>query len=292
MNPDNPQPAFADRLELGEGARWVRHTNTVHLVDLDAGRLLRINADQQTLEQVLTVPTTLGAAAPIDGRPDAWLLAAGAAVVLAEPSGLTRLAELEAHNPIPTRLNDGTVDPAGRFWVTSMPISGTEPVGALHRLAPSGRLETVLDGLGIVNGPAFTADGTVMYVADTSGRRILHCGVDPSSGTLRESELFVQFDHEGPGPDGMTVDGENHLWVAMWGGSCVHRIDPQGIIQRTIRLPARQPTSVCLIPAESGSRLLITTATAGLSDPGEADGAVYAIPVPATAVPMPLARWP
>ena len=287
-----PQPMTTDRLGLGEGARWCGDGDVVHLVDLDAGLLYTTTTPWGGLDLVLQVATTLGGAARIKGRPDTWLLAAGRQVVTADNGALTVVAELPPDSSVPTRFNDATSDPAGRLWLTSMPVRGDDPVGALHRLEPPGSLVTAMTGLGIGNGPAFNATGELMYVADTGKRRILRCVLNPVTAELRQTATHIQFDPTGPAPDGMTVDGKGFLWVAMWGGSCIHRIRPDGELDVTIHLPARQPTSVCLVPSATGSTLVITTATAGLVDPGGMDGAVMVLSVAATAIATPSVTWP
>ncbi len=287
-----PQPMTTDRLGLGEGARWCGDGDVVHLVDLDAGRLYTTTTPWGGLDLILEVPTTLGGAARIGGRSDSWLLAAGRQVVQANAGAVAVVAELPPDSSLPTRFNDATTDPAGRLWLTSMPVSGDNPVGGLHRLERPGRLITAMTGLGIGNGPAFNGTGELMYVADTAKRRILRCVLDPVTAELRQTTTHIQFDPTGPAPDGMTVDGKGFLWVAMWGGGCIHRIHTDGELDETIDLPARQPTSVCLVPSATGSNLVITTATAGLADPGDMDGAVMVLPVAATAIATPSVTWP
>ncbi|MFG1708120.1 SMP-30/gluconolactonase/LRE family protein [Nonomuraea sp. M3C6] len=121
------------------------------------------------------------------------------------------------------------------------------------------------------NGPAFTADGTTMYLADSAEGRIDRHAVDPRTGELGEPSVFATIPDGSP--DGMTVDEEDHLWVAVWGGSAVHRYAPDGRLDRVVPLPTPQPASVCL----AGGRLLVTTAAYGLDRVTPGAGAVYAV---------------
>ncbi|WP_307183498.1 SMP-30/gluconolactonase/LRE family protein [Streptomyces canus] len=113
------------------------------------------------------------------------MAAAGTGIALLTPDGaLDWLDRPEDRTSFPSRMNDGVADPAGRFWAGSMAYDGTPGAGSLYRTDPDGTVVRVLDGLTIANGPAFTADGTTMYLADTAAGTILRCRIDPLSGDL------------------------------------------------------------------------------------------------------------
>jgi len=260
--------ALADEaLELGEGARWVE--DRLVLVDILAGRLLehpgKPGASFRTLA---TLDVPLGAVAPVADRPGHWIAAAGTGVALLDQDGsLTWLDRPESRADGATRMNDGTADPAGRFWAGSMAYDGATPLGCLYRTDLDGSVHRVWDGIAVVNGPAFTADARVMYLADTARGAVLRFPVSPT-GDLGEPQEHWRPDPGDGAPDGMTVAHDGTLFVAMWGGNAVCGIAPDGTTVARIRVPARQPTSVCL----AGGRLLVTSALTGLSTPGPADG--------------------
>ncbi|NGO09083.1 SMP-30/gluconolactonase/LRE family protein [Streptomyces sp. HC44] len=268
--------------ELAEGGRWVGDRYVY--VDILSGRLfeLRDGTTGHAPRQLARLDVPLGAVAPVHGRPGTWIAAAGTGIALLGPDGdLEWLDRPEDRTPVPTRMNDGVADRAGRFWAGSMPYDGTPGAGSLYRTDTDGTVVRVLDGLTVVNGPAFTADGTTMYLADSAAGTVLRCHVDPATGDLTGPETFVRF-HGGEGsPDGMTVDDEGCLWVAVWGGSSVRRYHPDGRLLMALALPATQPTSVCLHPSDS--RILITTARYGMTNPTASAGAVLTAPVPARA---------
>ncbi|MGW2477537.1 SMP-30/gluconolactonase/LRE family protein [Streptomyces sp. NPDC001665] len=134
----------------------------------------------------------------------------------------------------------------------------------------AGRL---LSGPAVPNGPAFTADGTVMYLAESAKGVIRRYPVDPESGLPGKPDTFASFG-EGS-PDGMAVDAEGGLWTAVWGTGTVHRYRADGTSDRRIRLPASQPAGVCL----DKDTLYVTSARYGLTAPGPLDGAVFAVRV-------------
>jgi sugar lactone lactonase YvrE len=176
------------------------------------------------------------------------------------------------------RVNDGAADAAGRFWFGTMACDGGEQAGSLQRVDHDGTVTRVLDRITIPNGPAFSADGATMYLADSARGLVHRYHVDPATGALGEGRLFADFTGLPGSPDGMTVDGDGGVWIACWGGSAVRRYRPDGTPDRVIELPASQPAAVCL-GGPDGRLLHVTTATHGLSSPSARDGAVFTVPV-------------
>ncbi|MGI5423626.1 SMP-30/gluconolactonase/LRE family protein [Streptomyces sp. CA-179760] len=265
--------------ELAEGGRWV--DGRYVYVDILSGRLFELREDDgPTVRQLAGLEVPLGAVAPVTDRPGTWIAAAGTGIALLTPEGApTWLDRPEDRTPIPSRMNDGVADPAGRFWAGSMAYDGTPGAGSLYRTDPDGTVIRVLDGLTIANGPAFTADGTTLYLADTAAGTILRCRIDPVSGDLSGGpETFSRLSEAEGSPDGMTVDDEGCLWVAMWGAGAVRRYHPDGRLLQTLTVPGPHPTSVCLHPG--GNRLFVTTARYGVKSPTPASGAVLSVPVP------------
>lgn len=154
-------------------------------VDILSGRLFELSEDTGPApRQLARSDVPLGAVAPVGDRPDVAIPAGTGIALLTADGALEWLDRPEDRTPLPSRMNDGVADPAGRFWAGSMAYDGTPGAGSLYRTDPDGTVVRVLDGLTIVNGPAFTADGTTMYLADTAAGTILRCRVDPDSGDL------------------------------------------------------------------------------------------------------------
>ncbi|MDG4807511.1 SMP-30/gluconolactonase/LRE family protein [Micromonospora sp. WMMD1120] len=278
-----------DRLELGEGLRWV--DDRLVLVDLLAGRLLETDGDAPApLREVRRLDVPLGAVAPVADRPGAWLAAAGTGVTLLPATGEPRpVADLVGDAAEPTRMNDAVADPHGRFWAGSMTYAAVPGEGTLFRLTPGAAPVPAVTGLTIPNGPAFDADGTTMYLADTPRGEIDRFTVDPATGELSGREPFLRLPSADGGPDGMTLDAAGHLWIALWGGAAVRRYRPDGTLDREIRLPARQPAGICLGGPDL-RRLFVGTARVGLDTPGREDGALLAVDVPVPGLPAVPAR--
>ncbi|MFJ4754059.1 SMP-30/gluconolactonase/LRE family protein [Streptomyces sp. NPDC088763] len=279
-----PRAARPDRLELGEGIRW---TGTdVVLVDILAGRLLHAPQDgTAALRTVAELPVPLGAVAPLAGHHGTWVAAAGTGICLLRPDGTVDwLARPEDGAPVPMRMNDAVADPFGRFWAGSMAYDAEDGAGSLYRLDRDGTVVRVLDGVTVPNGPAFSPDGSLMYLADSARGVVRRYPVDPATGTLGAPRLFVAM--EDGSPDGMAVDAEGAVWMAVWGTGTVRRHLPDGMLDRTLRLPACQPAGVCL----AGDVLHITTARVGLPAPGPDDGALFTVRVDVPGTPTPACR--
>ncbi|MFD4643397.1 SMP-30/gluconolactonase/LRE family protein [Lentzea sp. NPDC058436] len=253
-----------DQLELGEGARWINGRLVV--VDLLAGRVLETRGDVPgPFEEIASLPVPVGAVAPVRGT-DELIAASGTG------AGILHAPQQETFAGEGMRINDAVADPSGRFWVTTMAYDTEPGTGALHRM---GSPSPVLKGLTIPNGPAFSPDGTLLYLAD-SARGVVHRFDVDSDGDLGGRRVFVHTPHQTP--DGMTTDIAGNVWIAFWGASVVRRYRPDGRLDREITLPARQPTSVCL-GGPGLTRLFVTTATYGLRRPSLHDGALFAVDV-------------
>ena len=285
MSGRRPVPRWTDRLELGEGARWV--DGRLVLVDILTGRLLAAPRDDSgggseadgRLDVLAELSVPLGAVAPVDGAPGVWMAAAGTGVcVLTHAGDVTWLGRVEPDAPVPMRVNDATADAHGRLWFGTMAYDGSDGAGSLYRVDRDGSIRRVLGGLTIPNGPAFSEDGGTLYLADSARGSVHRYQVDATTGELGAPSLFADFADVDGGPDGMTVDVEGGVWIANWGGSAVRRYLPDGRPDRVVGLPAVQPASVCL-GGDDGRLLYVTTATYGLNPPGPDDGAVLTIPV-------------
>ena len=162
-------------------------------------------------------------------------------------------------------MNDGACDPQGRFWAGTLAEDFSPGGGALYRLDPDGRTVLVLSDLTISNGLGWSPDGTTMYLAD-SGPGLVHTfQFDGATGTISDARVLITVAEEVGSPDGLTVDSDGDIWVAIYGGGQVHRYSPSGELREALRVPAVQCTS-CAFAGPDLRRLYVTTATEGWSE--------------------------
>lgn len=250
---------------LGEGARWDARRDELLRVDIVVGRVFRdrVAANGQLVPiRSYAIPGTVGAVAPIEGD-DGWLLAAGRSFLHLAPDGSTRhLADVA---PPDTRLNDAACDPQGRFWAGTLAHDHRAGAGALFRFDRDGRVDQVLDGLTISNGLGWSPAGDTMYLADSGARTIRAFRFHGDTGAISGDRLFATLAEDVGAPDGLTVDADGDLWVAIYGGGRIHRYRSDGSLRATFHLPAAQATS-CAFAGPGLHRLYITTATEDWSD--------------------------
>jgi sugar lactone lactonase YvrE len=250
---------------LGEGLRWDARRDELLGVDILAGRVYRgrvTDTGGLSLIRDYRLPGTVGAIAPVHGD-EGWVLAAGRDFVYLSPDGSLRTLAQVA--PVGARMNDGACDPQGRYWAGTLADDFRVGAGALYRLDADGRAALMLSDLTISNGLAWSPDGASMYLAD-SGPRIIHeFRFDAEGGTISNGRVLVAVAEDVGAPDGLTVDADGDLWVAIYGGGRVQRYSPDGVLRETLMLPAAQSTS-CAFAGPGLNRLYVTTATEGWSE--------------------------
>jgi sugar lactone lactonase YvrE len=180
---------------------------------------------------------------------------------LEHPDGtITRLGDLWSGGDV--RMNEGGCDPDGRFYCGTMAYDKRPGGGSLYRLDPAGEVTVVLDGVTISNGLDWSPDNSVAYYIDTMTFEVSMFDYDTESG-LTGRRTFVEFDPDGGGPDGLVVDSEGGIWVALFGGNAVHRYRTDGELDEVIEVEARQVTA-CTFGGPDLDQLYITTSRENL----------------------------
>ncbi len=181
----------------------------------------------------------------------------------------TVLAEVEADDP-GMRMNDGKCDRHGRFWAGTMAYDegGPAGLGTLYRLDPDLSVRTMLDGVSISNGIDWSPDDRVMYFIDSLTRRVDGFDFDVDDGATSNRRTLIEVEASVGFPDGMTVDTNGDLWVAVWGGSRVVHYAPDGSKRGMVGFPVSQ-TSSCAFGGADGRDLYVTSAARGISEESE-----------------------
>lgn len=161
--------------------------------------------------------------------------------------------------------NDCKCDRFGRLWVGTSHAREQEARGALWCVLPNGEAYLGDAGFAVSNGPAFSLDGATMFFNDSAGRKTFAYDVSADDPHPRNRRVFVEYAGDEGMPDGLTVDAEDCLWVAHWGGARITRISPNGQRLNTIAVPAPHVTTVGFGGAHLET-LYITSARDGLSE--------------------------
>ena len=275
---------------LGEGSRWHASSGELLWVDIMAGRLHREYVDAAgNLTRVAThdVPMTVGSVAPVASI-GGWVLAAGRGFAYLPDGGELRVLA-ETDSGAGTRMNDGVCDRLGRFWAGTMALDLTPGAGSLYRLDRDGSVSAVLRGMTISNGIGWSLDVATMYLTDSGPGCIFAFDYDEPAGALSSRRVLVQLGAGEGVPDGLTVDDEGCLWVAVFGGSEVRRYSPSGELLERVPVPARQVTSCCF-GGPAGTTLFVTTARERFGERESLEqplaGSVFAVPTAMTAPPV------
>jgi sugar lactone lactonase YvrE len=245
----------------GEGPVWSERWGGLRWVDMLAGDFLAL-ADRGEIDRrhVGNVAAVLR-----PRRQGGAVIGVERGFVLEDASGmLTHLGDLWSDDNV--RMNEGGCDPDGRFYCGSMAYDQRTGAGALYRLDPDGSVHVVLEDITISNGLEWSPDGSRAYYNDTPTQRIDVFDYDGGSG-LTGRRPFAEVPAEAGGPDGLTVDEEGGVWVALYGGGAVRRYTPEGRLDETLEVPAKRVTA-CTFGGPDLDQLFITTSREGL-EPGE-----------------------
>ena len=249
--------------ELGEGVMWHPSRQSLFWIDITGKTVFETKPGQGEtrsfkLDQMVTAlaPTAEGKLVAALHR-GIYLLDpdTGVAVEHAVPKGLDFKT---------VRFNDGKCDPAGRFWAGTMPDKAN--TGHLYRIDAKDSITAVRDSISCSNGLAWTADAKTMYYIDSHTRCVQAFNFDVETGRLSRRRIAIRFTEQDGLPDGCTIDTEDRLWIAHWGGSkitCWHP-EPARLID-TLHLPVSQVTS-CTFGGPNLDTLFITSASIGLNE--------------------------
>jgi sugar lactone lactonase YvrE len=244
---------------LGEGPVWDGARGELMWVDIDRGLVHRRGPRGQ--EVSIDVGQPVGCAVPRGGGGLALALRDGFALV--PPGGRrARLVAPVEEGRSDTRMNDGGCDSWGRFWAGTMSLSGDTRAAALYRLDTDLTLTRVLPGVSISNGLGWSPDDRLMYHVDTARRRVDIYEFDALDGAVGARRAAIPVAPEHGRPDGLAVDVEGGIWVALWGGGAVQRYSAEGDLDVHVELPVSLVTSCCFGDADLAT-LYITSASRG-----------------------------
>lgn len=253
---------------LGEGPVWRAETQDLVWVDIESAKV-NCFSPASGENKTWDVEEKVGLAVPAENGD----------LILGMTVGLTRL-NLESGEVSPiidpekdlpnNRFNDGKVDPEGRLWAGTMGLDEAPNVGSLYRLNRNHSADKLFDQVSISNGMAWSADHKSYYYIDSPTRQVAAFDCDMDAGTVSNRRVAFELP-EGMGyPDGMCIDNDGMLWVALWQGWGVARFAPDGELLGKIEVPVERVTSCCF-GGDNWDELYITTASRDLDEAGKAE---------------------
>ncbi|WP_285725624.1 SMP-30/gluconolactonase/LRE family protein [Psychromicrobium xiongbiense] len=249
---------------LGEGPVWDPLRGRLLWVDICRGSVLSGELEPdgrvRVVERIRLDETVGAVGVAANGE---WIIAGADCLWVRSAGGRLSPWQPIISSPGGHRLNDGKADPAGRYLIGTLSLSGPSAVETLVSVAVDGTVRTIDDDLTLSNGLVWSADGTVLYSVDTERRTVYRRPYDVRSGEVGQRETFVRL--EAGHPDGMTIDIEGYLWIAIWGLGQVQRYSPPGNLVQVIDVPAPHTSSVAFAGPDLET-LVITTATQDLTE--------------------------
>jgi sugar lactone lactonase YvrE len=245
---------------LGEGSIWHPKENKLYWIDIE-GKTLHIYDPVTKEDKQFSLGSRVGTVVPVQDGGALVALQSGIQKVDTKTGKLTFII-----NPLPDttnlRFNDGKCDPSGRFWVGTLAMDSRRRGAVLWRIDKDKSVHLMLDSVSISNGIVWTADKKTMYYNDTPTGTIQGFDYDDKTGDITNRRVVVKIPRGGGGPDGMTIDADGNLWVALWGSGTVGKYDPRtGELLQKVIVPAPNVSS-CAFGGKNLETLYITTARA------------------------------
>ncbi len=250
--------------ELGEGSLWDYRNGQLIWVDIK-GEILNFYNPVSGINKEMFTGQMIGTVVPTESGKALAALQNGIYSFDPETGSKKLIVDPEADIP-DNRFNDGKCDPAGRFWAGTMSLVGKQEAGALYRLDRDSTIHKMIGHVGTSNGIVWSADKTKMYYIDTPTRKVVAYDYNNETGDISNPSVAVEIPDGMGYPDGMTIDENDNLWVALWGGSAVGNFSSKtGELIRKIEVPAKNVTS-CAFGDDDLGTLYITTARESTSD--------------------------
>ncbi|MFT3851331.1 MAG: SMP-30/gluconolactonase/LRE family protein [Ilumatobacteraceae bacterium] len=262
---------------LGEGPSWSASDGRLLWVDIERHELHRLDPGAGS-DDCYDLGARVSFALATDGED----------IVVGLPTGVSRFADgtLDPEPLVPierertgSRLNDGKCDSIGRIWAGTISQDLRPGQGSLYRIDSELRAERLLTGLSVSNGLGWSPCGRWFYLIDSPTFGVEVHDVD-DDGSLRNRRRLIDIDPAAGKPDGMTVDADGRLWIALWGSGTVQSFRPDGTPDIAVAVPTSNVTS-CTFGGDALDTLYVTSARLRLTDAQLHDqphaGAVFAI---------------
>jgi len=236
------------KAQLGEGPHWDPESKRLYYVDILGKKVLSLDPTNEDLK-IYDAGALVGCLAPVAGKPNTFLVATQRGIQflnMTSDTMTTLVTRTTMESKPENRFNDGKVDSSGRLWVGTMSTEDKKNQGSLYVVRGDGKFTSVISDVSISNGLAWTADDKKFYYIDTPTQQIVQYDHDKATATISNKKVAFSIPKDLGNPDGMTIDTDGNLWVALWNGSSVVQYNPHtGTLLKLVHIPAPKVTSVC-----------------------------------------------
>ena len=265
------------RYDLGESPIWDPVLQALFFIDSPAAVIYRLDPRTGEMDDWPAPGRYLGSMALREGGDAVLAMDSGFHLFDFDSGECRTIAEPEA-GMADLRFNDGKVDKQGRFVAGSMHRDFAVPAGSIYRLDADHGCARLDDGYYCSNGPCWRPDGATFYIGDSMPQGVIYA-FDYDTGTGAVSNRRNFYVSPTGEPDGATVDSQGYVWSARFGAGCIHRISPDGMLDRVIDLPIEWVASVTF--GGPGLDVLYVTSIgyeiANERDPSPESGGLFAI---------------
>ena len=244
---------------LGEGPIWITDTKSLMWLDIKGETLHTFSYITKNITDKKLDKTTTWILPILNSNK--FLVGTGDGVEEYNYNDNKFELKLQIEEDLPNnRLNDAKIDKNGNLWFGTMDDTEKEESGSFYCLKPSYELIKIDDSYTVTNGPAITHDDKKLYHVSSLQKKVF-C-YDKNNTTLSNKRIFFELDPNDGYPDGLTIDDDNFLWLAVWVGSKVIRISPNGEVDKILTFPTSQITS-CVFGGPEMNILFVTSASVG-----------------------------
>lgn len=253
-----------NRAVLGEGAIWDHMKQVLYWIDIEGKKLFCYHPEIKS-NKTYHLPQRIGTVVPCQGDKLLLALEDGLYYYSLVDEKLSACIQRIEHDLPENRCNDGKCDANGKFWIGTMPLTADKPTGSLYNFSLKNGLNRVMDKLTVSNGMGWNSSGNEMYYIDSAKQAVQIFRYNLAKGVITEQTDQIAIPPDMGIPDGMTVDSENNIWVALWNGNAVICCNPNTLtIEKVVHVQAKHVTS-CAFGGKDLATLFITTASIGLS---------------------------
>ncbi len=258
--------SFLDtQCQLGEGAIWNAQTGELYFIDIEGRKLFTFKESTKKLS-IFDVGERIGTVVPTQDPNKVIIPLQNGIFEFDLKSKEKTLFSNPEEKRTNNRMNDGKCDPIGRLWVGSMHLDQIEGAASLYKIESDGNFETMIEKVTISNGIAWSLDESKMYYIDTPTGQVQAFDYDRTSGKIINGKPIITVPESMGYPDGMTIDSEGMLWIALWNGNAVTRWNPNtGELISKIEVPAHNVSS-CAFGGENLETLYITSARVDMTE--------------------------